>query len=253
MVQHVAVINKATVDLGFPLDRLTAALQKWYNRDVCPAWPGGVPPLLLYTVPQGQSALSSDWQFLFMNDADEAGALGYHDITTNNGQPISYVFAKTTIAAGEQISVTAAHELAEMGADPGANYWAQKGDGDMYALELCDAVEEDTYLVDGIPMSNFVLPAWFDQVTKRPAGTKYDFLGKLHAPFTMTKNGYVIISRGGKTKEVFGSREKEMRFANEDRRGHRSEYRKPDGLMIPGSEAERRWFDRASNPNAGGG
>jgi hypothetical protein len=34
MVQHVAVINKATVDLGFPLDRLTAALQKWYNRDV---------------------------------------------------------------------------------------------------------------------------------------------------------------------------------------------------------------------------
>jgi hypothetical protein len=68
----------------------------------------------------------------------------------------------------------------------------------------------------------------------------------------MTKDGYVITSKAGKVKEVFGSIEKEQRFAREDRRGHRSEYRKPDGLMIPGSEAERRWFDRASSPEAGG-
>jgi hypothetical protein len=165
---RVACINKATVDLGVPFDKLNAALQVWYDRDVRPAWPGGVPPLQLYMAPKGHVPPATDWQIVYLDDADEAGALGYHDLL-HNGAPISYVFVKATLKAGELVSVTAAHELAEMGADPFANYWAQKGDGDMYALELCDAVEDDTYPVLGVPMSNFVLPTWFD-MTKRPKG-----------------------------------------------------------------------------------
>jgi hypothetical protein len=247
-MQRVACINKATVDLGVSISKLIDALQAWYSWHVKPAW--GTPALQLYDAPADREPPATDWQIVFLDTADEAGALGYHELL-RNGQPISYVFVKTTIDAGELVSVTAAHELAEMAEDPFANYWAQKGDGDMYALELCDAVEENTYLVKGVPMSNFVLPTWFD-MTVRPAGTKYDYLGKLKAPFSMTHGGYVITSSAGKVKEVFGSLEKEERFKREDRRGHRSEYRKPDGLMIPGSEAERRWFDRASNPDAGG-
>jgi len=86
-----------------------------------------------------------------------------------------------------------------------------------------------TFLVDGLQMSNFVYPAWFEPF-KHPRGTKYDHLGLLKAPFTMTKGGYVIVKRRGKVKERYGSKAKAKRFALEDRRGHRGEYRKPKGV-----------------------
>ena len=57
-------------------------------------------------------------------------------------------------------------------------------------------------------------------------------LGLLTKPFSMTKGGYVIIKKKGKVTEVFGSQAKERRFAKENRRGHRSEHRKPHGLHI---------------------
>ena len=48
----------------------------------------------------------------------------------------------------------------------------------------------------------------------------------------MTKGGYMIVKKKGNVKEFFGSKAKEKRFAQEDRRGHRSEHRKPNGLRI---------------------
>ena len=53
------------------------------------------------------------------------------------------VFVKTTIAAGQKVSVTASHELLEMMIDPGAQLWAQNTDGKFYAYEMCDAVEDE--------------------------------------------------------------------------------------------------------------
>ncbi len=42
----------------------------------------------------------------------------------------------------------------------------------------------------------------------------------------------MIVREKGKVVEKFGSRAKENRFAKEDRRGHRSEYRRPNGYRI---------------------
>ena len=56
-------------------------------------------------------------------------------------------------------------------------------------------------------------------------------LGLLKKPFSMTKGGYVILKKKGKVSQEYGSRAKEKRFAKEDRRDHRSEYRKPKGLL----------------------
>ena len=49
---------------------------------------------------------------------------------------------------------------------------------------------------------------------------------QLKAPYTMTKGGYMIVMKNGKVSQKFGSEAKKRRFAEEDRRGHRSEYRK---------------------------
>jgi hypothetical protein len=218
----IACINKATVDLGVPFDKLTATLQKCFDQHFLPMW--GYPVKLYNT----DVAKPSDWQFIYFDDADTAGALGYHDLT-KDGQPISKIFVKTTLEDNQLVSVTACHELFEMVIDPIANLWAQAADGTEYAYEMSDPVEEDTFLVDGIAMSNFVHPSWFEPF-KHPPGTKFDHLGLLKSPFTMTKGGYMIIKKNGKVSKKFGSKAKEKRFAKEKREEHRSEYRDPRGL-----------------------
>ena len=220
----IACINNATVGLGVDFGKLTAALQACYDTCFVPVW--GYPVKLYNT----DTAKPSDWQLIYFDNADQAGALGYHDLT-KNGQPVSKIFVKTTLDDNEQVSVTACHELFEMAIDPVANLWAQASDGTEYAYEMCDPVEEDTFEVDGIAMSNFLHPAWFEPF-KHPAGTKYDHLGRLKAPYTMTKGGYMIVMKNGKVSQVYGSKAKEKRFAKEDRRGHRSEYRKPVGKSL---------------------
>jgi len=220
----IACINKATVDLGVPFDKLTAALQKCYDQYFVPVW--GYPVSLYNT----KAARPSDWQLIYFDNADQAGALGYHDLT-KDGQPVSKIFVKTTLADKELVSVTACHELFEMAIDPIANLWADAADGTESAYEMCDPVEEDTFEVDGVQMSNFLHPAWFEPF-QHPPGTKFDHLGRLTKPFTMTKGGYMILKKKGKVSQTFGFKAKEKRFAKEDRVGHRSEYRKPKGLRI---------------------
>src|ERR1041385_8853478 len=112
----IAVVNQATVDLGVPLAKLVPALQKFLDEHFVPIW-GYPAKLVVYNdvkkIPPNQ------WPFLFLDDADAANALGYHDLT-KNGQPVSKIFVKTTLANNESVSVTACHELAEMLIDRGA-------------------------------------------------------------------------------------------------------------------------------------
>lgn len=217
----IAVVNQATVDLGVPLAKLVPALQKFLDEHFVPIW--GYPAKLavyndLKKIPADQ------WQFLFIDNADAANALGYHDLT-KNGQPVSKIFVKTTLDDNQLVSVTACHELAEMLIDPGAQLWAQRKDGSFVAYEMSDPVEEQTFDIDGIAMSNFVYPSYFEEWHK-PKSTKFDHLGLLTKPFQIAKGGYLIVSNKDKVTEVFGSKAKARRFAREVRTQHRSEYRK---------------------------
>lgn len=217
-VPTIACMNQATVPLGVDFTKLIAALQKCYDQHFNPVW--GYPVKLIIT----NKPKADQWRFVFLDDADAADALGYHDLTDAH-QPISKIFVKTTIADGELVSVTACHELFEMAMDPIANIWADGPDGKSYAFEMSDAVEEETFMVDGIAMSDFVYPSFFEPFA-HPKGTKFDHLGKVTKPFQTLKGGYQIVRQDGKVDEVFGSKAKERRFRKEHRRGHRSEFRK---------------------------
>jgi hypothetical protein len=215
----VAFVNLANTPLGVDLEQLVAVLSKQVEQHFVPVW--GYPAELYAT----DKPKSTDWQVIFLDDADAANALGYHDLT-KDGQPISKVFVKTTIAAGQKVSTTASHELMEMMIDPGAQLWAQNTDGRFYAYEMCDAVEDEEYLIDGIAVSDFVYPSFFES-WHVPRSVQFDYLQKISQPFQTLQNGYQIVSDGQSMREIFGSLAKHRDFTTlEVRALHRSEYRK---------------------------
>ena len=65
--------------------------------------------------------------------------------------------------------MTASHELFEMVIDPIANLWAEATSRTQYGYEMCDPVEEDTFMVDGVEMSNFVHPSGSSRSSIRAA------------------------------------------------------------------------------------
>lgn len=213
-------IDKSTkTPLGVGLDALVKAMQAYVSQYVAPVW--GTPAKLVKSTGFRKNA----WAMVFLDNADAPGALAYHDLTPD-GLPISKVFVKTTLDSGDLVSVSASHELVEMLVDPAINMMTTGPDPKtIYAYESADPVEALTFNVNGIPMSDFVYPSYFE-VFHKPGSVKFDQLKKVKRPFQILGGGYQIVFKNGKWSQVFGSLTKKKRFAGEDRRGHRSEIRK---------------------------
>src|SRR5882724_9792629 len=94
-------------------------------------------------------------------DIDTPGALGFHDDV--NG----VVFARVKYQ-GEETSVTLSHEVLEEMGDPACDLYLSLGDGREQAGEACDRVEGDTYSVDGVHLSNYLLLAAFQPDSTGP-------------------------------------------------------------------------------------
>ena len=205
-IPKITCANLATIPLGVDFQKLVQTLQEYADQHFVPVW--GAPCKLKISangkVPKG------NWALLFFDDADAANALGYHELT-KDGFPISKVFVRTTINDGELVSVTAAHELAEMLIDPGIQMGALAPNGVWYAYETADAVERETFDVNGIPMSDFVYPSWFEAFRK-PKSTKFDHLGKCDRPFQILKGGYMPVFVKGRWTQIFGSKATEKWF-----------------------------------------
>jgi hypothetical protein len=217
---RIACINKAKVSLGVDFDKLIPALQTFLDDCFVPGW--GTPARLV----KANKEIHGAWTMVFLDNADVKDAEGYHDIK-KNGLPLSKVFVVPTVEQGDKVSVTACHELAEMLVDPAANLWSDGPRGTIWAYEVCDPVEDDVFPVDGIPMSDFVYPSYFELFRLKQRKTApYDYLDKLKKPFSLRPGGYVDVRQGRRVKERFGSAAKARRFAKEDRRFHRSEFRK---------------------------
>lgn len=209
---QIACCNLATVPLGVDFAKLVAALQKYVDL-VGSIW--GVAAKLVIA----KKAPVKGWQLLLLDESDDPGALGYHEMTPD-GDPIMKIFVKTTRDDGELVSVTASHELAETILDGGCNLWGQHTDKENFAYELCDPVERSTFVVDGIAMSNFVYPSYFE-VRRKPNSRKFDHLGLLKKPFTLLPGGYTIIQKTGVISQKLGSRAKGRKLCErvEQRKG----------------------------------
>lgn len=152
-----------------------------------------------------------EWPAKIVKRLDDPEALAYHS-RDDDGYPTLFVgrdvilHNKGTILTGSNsISAALSHEVGEALVDEFCDFWADWRDGrNLVALEPFDPVEDGYYDVsDGkhiVSVSNFVYPEWF-----RPGSTrrKFDYMGVLKAPLTLSAGGYVALRNG---EQIFGER-----------------------------------------------
>jgi hypothetical protein len=147
-------------------------------------------------------------QATFVGKGPVKGALAYHWVDGN--APSITVYAGTGVYYGYDNSVcrsrmscsssppTPSPALVNQGW-PYDYYWLEKKDTSIkmepqfgvygWFNEVCDPVEADSYLVDGVKISDFITPAtaWFND----GVGQRYDFMGLLaKQPFWIRPGGY---------------------------------------------------------------
>jgi hypothetical protein len=186
----ICVVNQSTILDEAHVQVAIRALQRQVTYHFEPVWNAGA---TLWSWPRDSPIPDQAWALIIADDSDQAGALGYHEVSTHSGQPIGFVFAKTDKKYGLSWSVTASHELLEMLGDPRANLGAQVDDRQWLAYESADAVEADElgYLIEVVGqqvlVSDFVTPEWFDPSSDGP----WDYRGHCSAPLQVLPGGYI--------------------------------------------------------------
>jgi hypothetical protein len=237
--QLVGIVNHSTVVSSADVMPAAAALQLQVIRDFQPHWNAGAALVVLDATPSGPASDLSGpevvselppgaWLLTIADDSDQAGALGYHEIDPS-ATPIGFVFAKSDQQAGLSWTVTASHELLEMLGDPFANQSVQiANDGTAVAYESADAVEADDlgYEIDGVLVSDFMLPRWFVDGSPGP----WDFQGHCTGPLQILPGGYMPVWRPGQGwTQVFASQDTPRHTAGPRFRLRRDGYALPDG------------------------
>lgn len=153
--------------------------------DLGPAFKGSLKPAEL----RGDAIL-----YLYDGPPDVGGALGYHD-AQSAGIPYGFVFTEISRELKEPWSVTLSHEVLELVADAHVNKLARGPHPDdpgrqvFHWFEMCDAVQAEHYRIDGVGVSNFVLPLYFTPDAE--PGGRNDFLGSGLASFGVNPGGYI--------------------------------------------------------------
>jgi hypothetical protein len=188
---EVAIVNECTVLKDDLVQAIVPALQKQVHRDFAPVW--GVDANITF-VPQGKQPAADAWWLAVLDNSDQAGTLGYHDLS-NNGMPMGKAFAKGDIDKGLKWTVTVSHELLELLVDPAINLTVidqpDTAAGKLYPYEICDPCESDKYGydIDGVMVADFVFPSWFQPF--RTLGAQFDFQNHIRKPFEVLPGGFI--------------------------------------------------------------
>lgn len=184
MTIHCDIVDKSTRGSVYDWDKIAHAIQTQVRFDVAQAWGIGNAS----TVQVRDTPAPGHWPVYLFDDSDVAGALGYHETDPNHPTlPTGKVFVKTDEKYGLAPSVTMSHEIVEIIGDPWAANAIQATASEWWALELCDPVEADAlgYTLEGVLLSDFVLPAWFFG-----GPGPYSYARRVSRWRTLTRGGY---------------------------------------------------------------
>ena len=186
LIRQIALVSEVSAISPSELSTVSAAIQKQVTRDFGPIWE--VKATVdsfhkLEDVPLGY------WPVVIQTDIHQEGALGIH--LDKNNQPFALVTFDNNWA------FTASHETLEMLADPFGNRIIagdspKKDQGRVeFLVEVCDPSESEEfgYTVNGITLSDFYTPSFFDPVVGD--GVRYSFTGAITEPRLVLSGGYL--------------------------------------------------------------
>jgi hypothetical protein len=192
---RMVVRNLCTAVTDHQLAAMIDAVQQQILRDVYPSW-GLKAELRMIRkaarVPSGVMIIN------VRDKSDVKGTAGYH--WTEDGLPVTYVFAKDDMAHGrglDGLSSTLSHEVIEMLVDPEVNLYAMGVDPKdrrkkaLFPYEACDPVQGNRYRIGGVAVSDFVFPEWFEP--ERPEGERFNHTDTLKSAFSLAPKGYARI------------------------------------------------------------
>jgi hypothetical protein len=187
---RVDVVNATTLVTPKEIRRCIRALEKQLERDFAPVW--GVTADLAY-VGRKAKPRKGAWQLVLLDSRDVD--CGYHDLTVE-GLPLGKVFIREASKCSSGWTSTASHELLELLMNPATTFGVMVEDRDqgmrVYSYEVCDPCQDDrfTYKVRGVPMSDFVYPAWYEPWHPPGKKTRFDHRRKLRRPFQVPRACY---------------------------------------------------------------
>jgi hypothetical protein len=189
---RVAVMNESTMVPDADVKAAMAALQTQVRRDFAPAW--GVDAELTFVAKHAEAPPGS-WRLVVEDNSRYPGFTSYHTLT-EEALPEVRVAVCDTRQAQREWTMAASHELLEMLANPRLNLTifdsADGRKGRLYNREICDPVSSArlAYQTDGVTVSNFVYPAWFESF-RTPGSAQFDHRGHVNAPFEVAPGSYV--------------------------------------------------------------
>jgi hypothetical protein len=178
------------------------AVNRQIAEDFAPSW--SMPATLRLegrSVAEANDATLDDLRgdailYLVTSVKDTDGVLGYHDRNAR-GIPFGFVYTDISEKLKEPWSTTLSHEALELIADPEANLLVMGPHPNeerivFHWYEMCDAVQAQRYKVDGVEVSNFVLPLYFTGTRDvDEVGARNNFLGAPLQSFGIAPGGYV--------------------------------------------------------------
>jgi hypothetical protein len=196
----ISIINRTRTLADEKVQRAIRAINRQIAQDFEPYWSFGATLRLegntgARSAKRELSDMRGDAIIYLCNRIDAEDADGYHD-TYDSGIP--YGFVLTDLALDPSWTVTLSHEALELIADPQGNMLVKgphpkhRNRNVFHWFEMCDAVQDEWYAIDGVKVSNFVLPLYFTPGEQRDG--RNDFLGRRHGGKTLRSFG---INPGG--------------------------------------------------------
>jgi hypothetical protein len=208
LTDHIALVSLTRQIPTRDLLRAAAAVQKQLTRDFLPIWdlhatldtfedlasvPSDYHPIVLFgnadeLVGELDVAIGPELAAQLIDDFERDRLGGLH-LNSFTRQPFALV------EASDAWSVVISHEVIEMIADPYGNrlvaaaHPLDETQRVKYLIEVCDPCQSVWYPVNGVPVSDFYTPRYFDPVGL--TGGRYSFTGRLEHPLQILDGGYL--------------------------------------------------------------
>lgn len=231
----VTVVNQSRHVADDELQRVIRAINRQIREDFGPSWSLSAELRL-----EGRAGkqpdrvklpeLRGDAVLYLWDKIDLPGAEGYHQANAR-GIPFGFVFTELSKQLAEDWTVTLSHEALELIGDPQVNLLVAGPHPDenrtvFHWFEMSDPVQDESYEIDGVKVSNFVLPLYYTPGAE--AGSRNDFLGRAHGGKTLASFG---MNPGGYIGFFDPKTQKDVTFANtgDEKAMHRLKAKKRHG------------------------